>query len=633
MTAERQSVRTRLEQIEVLPGRPRENTAHMLARIHAARTDGIRLVVFPEMAVPGYLLGDEWERASFLNECVACGEALRAASDGLVVVFGNVALDPARRNEDGRVRKYNAAFVAQDGAFMGPAGSAYPFVIKALLPNYREFDDSRHFFDLRKLALEEGQSLDALIAPVPTRVGRLGCLICEDAWDADYALSPLDALAANGADLFLNISASPYTLNKNHKRNRVFADHAERLKRPLVYVNKVGVQNNGKTVFTFEGQSCVYDAHGHHTDCGAPFEAASLTIDLPLDPAVSFGEPLELQEDSIDELRLALEFGMRRFLEQCGATRVVVGASGGIDSAVAAALCARILPPDQLLLVNMPSRYNSETTRHLAVELAENLGCLYAEVPIEESVATTIAQIDGLVARSPDGSMARELKLTPFMLENVQARDRSSRILAAVASAFGGVFTCNANKSEATVGYTTLYGDLGGFMACLADLWKGEVYELSVHLNAISPSPVIPQGSIDVMPSAELSADQAVDEQKGDPLVYPYHDRLFASWVEWWNRATPEENLRWYADGVLEKQIGYEGSVADLFPDAAAFIADLERWWNLYQGMGIAKRIQAPPVLGVKRRVFGFDHRESQMGPRYTRAYEALKAELLGRDL
>ncbi len=629
MSAQRQSIRTRLEQVEVWPGRPCENTARMLERIGVARSEGIELLIFPEMAVPGYLLGDEWEREAFLRECTACGEEIRAASKGLTVVFGNVAVDPQRRNEDGRVRKYNAAFVAEDGVFIGPAGSDYPFVIKALLPNYREFDDSRHFFDLRKLALERGQSLPSLITPVPSRLGKLGCLICEDAWDADYALSPLEALAENGADLFINISASPYTQNKNQKRNRVFAAHAQRLKRPLVYVNTVGIQNNGKTVFTFEGQSCVYDAHGHHTDCGGPFEAAALTIDIPLDPAATFGQPLELQHDRVDEWRTALEFGMKRFLELCGIERVVVGASGGIDSAVVATLYNRILEPDQLLLVNMPSRYNSDTTRSLARELAGNLGCLYADVPIEESVALTGRQVDGLLAASLDGRVEQRLKLTPFMLENVQARDRSSRILAAVASAFGGVFTCNANKSEATVGYTTLYGDLGGFLAPIADLWKGEVYALATHLNAISPQPLIPQGSIDVVPSAELSVAQDVDQQKGDPLVYPYHDRLFQSWVEWWNRATPEENLQGYADGVLEAQLGYEGTLSDLFPDAAAFVADLERWWNLYQGMGLAKRIQAPPILGIKRRVFGFDHRESQMGPRYTRAYMALKADIL----
>ncbi|NQU40415.1 MAG: NAD(+) synthase [Lentisphaerae bacterium] len=629
MIPPRESIRTRLEQIEVLPGRPCENSALMLERIAQARSDGIELLIFPEMAIPGYLLGDEWERHSFLRECRDCGEAIRAAATDLTVVFGNVALDESLRNEDGRVRKYNAAFVAEARAFVGPAGSNYPFVIKALLPNYREFDDSRHFFDLRKLALERGLPPRSLITPVPSRLGQLGCLICEDAWDSDYALSPLGVLAENGADLFINISASPYTQNKNHKRNRLFAAHAERLKRPLVYVNKVGIQNNGKTVFTFEGQSCVYDAHGHHTPCGRPFEAAALTVDIPLDPAVAFGDPIELQHDTIDELRRALEFGLRRFMEDLGVKRVVVGASGGIDSAVVAALCSRVLGPEQLLLVNMPSRYNSDTTRGLARELAGNLRCLYADIPIGESVALTTAQVDGLVVRSTDGRLERALSLTPFMLENVQARDRSSRILAALASAFGGVFTCNANKSEATVGYTTLYGDLGGFMACLADLWKGEVYAMAAHLNAISSTPVIPQGSIDIVPSAELSADQAVDEQKGDPLVYPYHDRLFASWVEWWDRATPEENLQWYADGVLEEKLGVAIRVADHFPTAAAFITDLERWWNLYQGMGLAKRIQAPPILGVKRRVFGFDHREAQMGPRYTRRYEALKRQLL----
>ena len=181
-----------------------------------------------------------------------------------------------------------------------------------------------------------------------------------------------------------------------------------------------------------------------------------------------------------------------------------------------------------------------------------------------------------------------------------------------------------------TVGYTTLYGDLGGYLANLADLWKGEVYELGRYLNkTVFHRDVIPEGSFAVAPSAELSVEQAVDEGKGDPLMYPYHDKLFRSWVEDWNRSTPEEILEWYGEGTLEQHLDYEGCVKDLFPSPKHFIDDLERWWNHYQGMGVAKRIQAPPVLAVKRRAFGFDHRESQTGPHYTRRYRELKKRLI----
>jgi NAD+ synthase (glutamine-hydrolysing) len=142
--------------------------------------------------------------------------------------------------------------------------------------------------------------------------------------------------------------------------------------------------------------------------------------------------------------------------------------------------------------------------------------------------------------------------------------------------------------------------------------------------------PVIPEGAFTVTPSAELSPAQNVDEGKGDPLIYPYHDCLFRTWVEWWDRATPEENLEWYAAGTLESRLGYPGRVGDLFPDAAAFVADLERWWQLYQGLSVAKRIQAPPVLAVTRRAFGFDHRESQTGARFTARYLELRRQVLG---
>lgn len=623
------SVRIRVVQMDVRPGRPADNTRRLLAAMADARRDGIPMLAFPEMAIPGYLLGDEWERPAFLRDCEACGEEVRAASQGLVVFFGNVAVDWHKRNEDGRVRKYNALFTAQDGQFLGPENGPYPFAIKTLMPNYREFDDSRHFYDTRKLAAELGRDLRDLLAPVVTRFGRVGAILCEDAWDIDYATAPLRLLAEKGVDFFVNASCSPFTMNKNHKRNRVFSAAAKTLRRPLCYVNNTGIQNNGKTVYTFDGACCVYDGQGGQVAGPAPFSEGVLDVTLPADREASFGRPTVLRDDDTALLTESLLYGIERFMRLCGVQRVVVGASGGIDSALVAALYGRLLPAESLLLVNMPSRYNSATTIGLARHLAGDLGSGYVEVPIEDSVAVTKAQLDGLTISWPGGKSGR-LVLSEGVMENVQARDRSSRVLAAVAAAWGGVFTCNANKSEMTVGYTTLYGDLGGYLAAIADLWKGDVYAVARHLNtAVYGRDVIPEGAFRVVPSAELSTAQAVDEGKGDPLIYPYHDCLFRSWVERWNRTTPEEVLGWYAAGELEARLGYAGRLGDLFPTARAFVADLERWWGLYQGLGVAKRIQAPPVLAVTRRAFGFDHRESQLGARYTERYLALRARVL----
>ena len=182
-----------------------------------------------------------------------------------------------------------------------------------------------------------------------------------------------------------------------------------------------------------------------------------------------------------------------------------------------------------------------------------------------------------------------------------------------------------------TVGYCTLYGDEAGCLAALADLWKHQVYALGHWLNdQVYQQPVIPDEVFSLVPSAELSRDQDVDSGKGDPLIYPYHDFLFRSFVERWRRATPEDLLTWYCEGTVEQNIGCEtGLVARIFPSAADFIVDLERWWRLYTGMGVAKRIQAPPVLAVSRRVFGFDHREAQNPVYFTQRYLQLKQQVL----
>lgn len=648
-----------MAQMEVFPGEPARNARAMLEIMAAARGSGIDLLVFPEMCLPGYLLGDMWERPAFLRECEAWTRAVtEATAGGPAAVFGTVIVDWDRKGEDGRPRKYNGYVAAQGGKALRHPGLGRPYGIKTLLPNYREFEESRHFQDTRKLAQETGRPLEDLLAPMSLKLGgravRTAVTLCEDGWDEDYAQKPLEILGRKGCDLILNLSCSPYTQGKHQKRHRVFSAHAARHAVPLFYVNAVSLQNNAKTLFTFDGRSTAYGSDGAVIGAlpayaraveavrlewagssGAARLAAVIAPDAPA-PRVPDGLPPSLPE-RISEIHQALRYGAEAYLRQIGAARVVIGISGGIDSAVAAALYREFLPPQDILLVNMPSRHNSATTRNLSATLAANLGCLYAEVPIEDSVALTRSQVDGLEARSADGLHSVRIALGPLALENVQARDRSSRILAALCSGFGAaggggaVFACNANKAELTVGYSTLYGDLGGFLALIGDLWKGEVYALGRRLNESYGREVIPEGIFSIVPSAELSADQAVDEGKGDPLAYPYHDRLFFAFVQRWNRATPEEILAWYAEGTLNRNLGVEGLDAQaLFPDASAFVRDLEKWWDLYNGMAVAKRVQAPPVLAVSSRAFGFDHREALGRPFYSTRYLELKRSLTG---
>lgn len=620
-------MKLRLSQVDVIPGAPAANTQTLLNAIEHAKTDGIEIIVFSEMVIPGYLLGDEWERNSFLRECEACGERIRQASKGICIVFGNVAIDWRAKNEDGRVRKYNAAFIADDGEFVQHPRTHQTFFIKTLMPNYREFDDNRHFFDPRKLAYERGLHFVDMIQPAATRFGLLGCFLCEDGWDDDYNISPLAILSQAGSTLLINISSSPYTFNKNHKRNRVFSNHARRFGLPLIYVNNVGLQDNGKTVFTFDGASCAYRADGSIIGQVNAYQHASLDID-PFAPAGNAPLDFGQVEDTTAEQYQALRYGVQKFLERVGIKKVVIGVSGGIDSAVVAALFRQILAAENILLVSMPGAYTSQTTLNLTRAIAQNLDCPFAEIPIQPAVDLTAEQLRSTVFQR--GKQQQSLQVSDFTMENIQARDRSSRILAGVAAAFGGAFTCNANKTEMTIGYSTLYGDLGGFLACIADLWKGEVYRLAHFLNTeVYGREAIPQGTIDVVPSAELSAQQNVDAGQGDPLYYPYHDQLFQSWVERWDRATPEDNLLWYSQGTLAQELQFNGDLTELFTDARSFISDLERWWTLYQGMAIAKRIQAPPVLAIKRRAFGFDHREAQLGPRFSEKYNELKRGLL----
>jgi NAD+ synthase (glutamine-hydrolysing) len=629
-----------LAQIHIHPGSIGRNARAIIRAIK--NNQSAHLLIFPELSLSGYLLGDMWERPSFLKECELWQQRIIANTGSTIVVFGNVITDWHKKGEDGRPLKHNCAILARAGrAIINPA-TKDPYFIKSLSPNYREFDESRHFCDLRKLGDMVSQNTTQLLKPVSISLNgkrlRLGITICEDGWANDYALSPFNVLASQKCDLLINISCSPFTLGKNNKRHRTFSMAAHNLNTPIVYVNAVSCQNNGKSTYTFDGSSALYDNVGHIIFQAPSFKPGIFQVNVqPGAPGKNAQSHImrDVESNKYRDIYKALRFGIKEFMSQMGLHRVVVGVSGGIDSALTAALYGKILKPQDLLLVNMPSRYNSTLTKTLARDLAANLGCLYAEIPIEESVTLTKKQIDGIKVSSIDGKYREVITLTDFHMENIQARDRSSRVLSALASAFGGVFTCNGNKAEMTVGYATLYGDLGGYLAAIGDLWKQDVYGVADYLNQkVYKRLLIPPAVMTLPPSAELSANQNIEAGEGDPLHYEYHDRLFFSWVQNWNRSTPEETLSWYSQGMLEEKLGCpQVDVNKILPTPEAFIQDLERWWNAYSGLGVAKRIQAPPVLAVSSRAFGFDHRENLGIPFYSEAYFKLKKKLLGKHI
>lgn len=633
-------VRIALGQIEVIPGRPDLNTDLILKTIEDSRQANADMVIFPELAVPGYLLGDMWEQETFIKDCESFGRKIIAASEGICVIFGNVAADWNKKGDDGRVRKYNACFVAQDGKILGGENFIYPYRIKTLHPNYREFEDDRHFYSMVKLSMEEGSRLEEMLKPLEITIkGKkfsIGCMLCEDGWCEDYPVDPMALLYKAGVkDLFLNISSSPYTLGKNLKRNRLFSRQTAEIGVPLIYINAVGIQNNGKTIYSFDGCSTVYNRDGDIVVYCEPFSQKIRFFDIDLSEGGLGLPPVPVPDDNtISSVYESLSYCIKKFLASIKRDRVVIGVSGGIDSAVSAALYASIMEPSKVLLINMPSQYNSKTTRDLALQLANNLGCLYAVMPIQDAVDFTVRQISQTDVYDEKGGFQKKLKLTSLIQENIQARDRSARVLAGVAAAFESVFTCNANKSEMTVGYSTLYGDLSGFLAAIGDLWKYQVYELGHYLNEkIYQGNVIPNEVFNIVASAELSLEQSIEDGKGDPMVYPYHDYLFRAFVERWNRATPEDILNWYIAGTLEKEIGCEaGLINEIFTNAKDFIYDLEKWWGLYTGMGIAKRIQSPPVIAVSRRAFGFDHRDSQNQMYFTSSYREMRQKIITGD-
>ena len=644
-----------LVQMEVAPGRPDRNVARMLERIERHRD--AEVVVFSEMCVPGYLIGDAWEIDALVTDFASWSETVREASAGLTVLFGNVAVDPARLSEDGRLRKFNAVWVCHDGEYVRRSGlpAELPCGVhpKTLHPNYRFFDDDRHFHSVRKLAGEHGRPVADWTVPyeVPRRDGgafRFGVQVCEDVWCQDYAGEDgvLDTVAMwrrNGAEAVFNLSASPWTWEKNEKRHRTVREVLARSPLPFFYVNQVGAQNNGKNVLVFDGDTTAYAPDGRvigrlpawkegelrvgGTPDAAPVASRRETGVRPVSGVALAERPGRARE--LDAILNALTTGLRHLdgLRE-GRARFLVGVSGGVDSSLVTALLAHVFGPERVLAVNMPTRFNSELTRNNAHELCARLGVDYLVCPIEELYERVAGIVRGARFTACDGDY------TTLVDENVQARIRGADVLAGLAAKFGAVFTNNGNKTETALGYATLYGDVNGAIAPIADLYKTDVFALARHLNeTVFDREVIPANLYDgtTVPSAELSGAQDVTKGLGDPIRYGYHDAVLRQMIEYRHHLI--DFLEWMLEGTFFERIGWNGSNRSLddFSDAGEWIEDLE-WIDRQLRVNYFKRIQAPPIIVVSKRAFGFDLRESQ-GPEYRpRRYAALRAEVTRID-
>lgn len=410
----------------------------------------------------------------------------------------------------------------------------------------------------------------------------------------------------------IRIDCSPFAVGLSETRLSSLGSDAKRTAKPILFVNAVGTENTGKRIFAFDGCSAAINADGSIAYQFPAFEAFSALVDVQAnkvtaetDFGIALGMPQQLS--SIAKIRTALVYMIRENLKRMGIKRMVIGASGGIDSAVSAALYTEALGSENVFLVNMPTKFNSDTTKNAARDLAENLGTPYMVVPISDmldSVRESLGKCSFVRNDTP-------MKVEGINYENLQARTRSSSVLSTVASILGAGVTCNGNKSEAMVGYCTLYGDTCGVMCALGDLWKTQVYALAHEIN--KDKEIIPRASIEIPASAELSEAMNVDEGKGDPIIYPYHDRLFAYWVE--RNKSLEDSLELLGRGATQfcNELGIDEALfRKHFPTDGAASEDMTAWHRRYRGIALAKRLQFPPTLTISSHPFGGEYYEAQ---------------------
>lgn len=649
-----------LAQLEVVPGDPERNVARMEEILAAEAARGVDLVVFPEMAVGGYLVGDLWLDADWCGWLMTFNERLRRASaeHGVAVLYGNVFLpEDDSVNKDGRRRKFNAAYLYHRGGPVPRAAAAGEFSLrgvpdgvqpKTLLPNYRFFDDERYFLSFADACADEGVDLEAACLPFLLPWGgddqpplRLGVQVCEDLWCADYrrrgrALNTARYLKAHGAEAIVNVSSSPWTYGKNDARDRRIAFlQGDGAAMPFLYVNRVGAENCGDNVIVYDGGTTAYGADGSLRALGATDyreDVVRVSLVRREDGEVGMAENTPLTRvpgERIARKHEAVRRGLRHVTVMTGLAepKWVIGLSGGVDSAVSAALLVDAFGPESLVCLTMPSRHTSEATLANARHVADALGVPLFTAPIDPVVDAARAAIDAVTgAASPEGGGLAH--------ENEQARLRGSVFLAGVGARLGRLFPNNGNKLETALGYSTLYGDVDGAIAPLCDLMKTEVVELAHHLNErvfgreVIPRNLLPDalwrfGEGGVEPTAELRGKQV------DPMRFGYHDALLEAVTDY-RKTNPETVAHWYLAGTLHEHLGVPAELLQRWhlDDPKTFVEDLE-WFFGQVRRNVFKRVQSPPIIIVSKSAYGYDIRESLGAERWTAGYAEQRAKIL----
>jgi NAD+ synthase (glutamine-hydrolysing) len=534
------SVKVALSQINPTIGDFDGNLDLILAALSRAEADRADLLVFCELCLSGYPPRDLLERPAFIEAARRSLGRLTERTGETAVIIGF----PERLPDSAEGRR-----IANSAALLH-RGKLQSVHRKSLLPTYDVFDEWRYFEPA------------AAVACAQLAGRRLGISVCEDIWnDADfwphrlYRVDPIEKLVAGGADLIINVSACPYTIEKRHLIPRMLAGTARRWKKPLVFVNQVG----GHDDLVFGGSSLVLDERGETIARAAENDSDYLLVDLD----ARRGPVRPFETSDVRSAMGALVLGTRDYARRCGFTRAVLGLSGGIDSALVACIAVRALGPANVLGVAMPSRYSSEGSRRDAAELAGNLGIELREIPIDpvfqgylDTLAPTFA------GRPPDVTE-----------ENLQARVRGA-ILMALSNKLGSLLLTTGNKSELATGYCTLYGDMCGGLAVISDVPKTMVYALARAVN--EEQPVIPESTLTKPPSAELRPDQT------DQDTLPPYDLLDAILHE-----------------HLENQLDREALIARGFPPRVVeqVVAMVLR--SEY------KRRQAAPGLKITGKAFG----------------------------